>query len=142
MRTALTTLLLCLTCATGSAQDYKITQLEQELRDLKRQVQEQQRQLEALKTQRMQPAPLPPLASATAPAQPVAWLDAARWNRIQVGMNELEVVSLLGPPTTTRVSGTDRVLLYAMEIGSAAFLSGSVTCRDRVVIAVEKPALR
>jgi hypothetical protein len=36
----------------------------------------------------------------------------------------------------------ERVLLYAMEIGSSGFLSGSVTLRNRVVLRLQKPELR
>ena len=35
-----------------------------------------------------------------------------------------------------------RVLLYAMEIGSSGFLSGSIALKDRVVVDVHKPVLK
>jgi hypothetical protein len=57
-------------------------------------------------------------------------------------MNELEVISLLGTPTSVRSRGGEQVLLYAMEIGTAAFLGGSVTLRDRAVVQIEKPILK
>ena len=57
-------------------------------------------------------------------------------------MSELEVIGILGPPTSMRQEGEARVLLYAMEIGSAGFLGGSVELRDRAVSEVHKPALK
>jgi hypothetical protein len=41
-----------------------------------------------------------------------------------------------------RTEGGQRVLLYALEIGSSGFLGGSVTLRDQVVVAIQKPVLR
>ena len=57
-------------------------------------------------------------------------------------MGELEVINILGPPTSMRQEGEARVLLYAMEIGAAGFLGGSVELRDRKVSEVNPPTLR
>jgi hypothetical protein len=57
-------------------------------------------------------------------------------------MTELEVIGLLGPPTSMRAQSDERVLLYALEIGTSGFLGGSVTLRDRSVTEVQKPVLR
>ena len=57
-------------------------------------------------------------------------------------MSELEVIGALGPPTSMRTQGNERVLLYAIEIGSSGFLGGSVTLRDRVVSEVRQPVLQ
>ena len=59
-------------------------------------------------------------------------------------MVELEVISLLGPPTSLRgaADSPSRTLMYAMEIGSSGFLSGSVQLRDRAVVEVSPPVLR
>ena len=57
-------------------------------------------------------------------------------------MSELEVIGVLGPPTSMRQEGDARVLLYAMEIGSSGFLGGSVEFRDRKVSETFKPALK
>ena len=80
--------------------------------------------------------------SATTATNAGAWVDGSKWQRIKTGMTELEVIGLLGPPTSMRAKDSDRVLLYAMEIGSSGFLSGSVRLRDRVVLEVQAPALR
>ena len=57
-------------------------------------------------------------------------------------MSELEVIGVLGQPTSMRQDGDTRVLLYAMEIGSSGFLGGSVELKDRAVTAVNKPVLK
>jgi hypothetical protein len=82
--------------------------------------------------------PPTPVISSTGPD----WLDASKWKRVSPGMAELEVLSLLGPPTSTREKDGARELLYAMEVGTSAFLGGSVELRDGRVVAVRIPALR
>jgi hypothetical protein len=135
-----------------AADDLRVMQLEQELRTLRREVQLLSQQLSSMQTRSAGPiraTPPPPRgagpggeqASSAATDAP-AWIDAAKWERVKSGLSELEVISLLGPPTSMRASGDDRVLLYAMEIGHSGFLSGSVTLRERAVVAVEKPVLK
>jgi hypothetical protein len=85
--------------------------------------------------------PSRPSVTAAAPSS-TAWLEAQRWDRVRTGMSELEVIGVLGPPTSMRQEGDTRVLLYAMEIGSSGFLGGSVEFRDRAVTAVNEPVLR
>ena len=57
-------------------------------------------------------------------------------------MNELEVIGLLGPPSSMRTECEARVLLYALEIGSSGFLVGSVVLHDRAVAEVRPPTLQ
>jgi len=131
--------------AAMAADDFKVSQLEQDVRDLQRQVQALSRQVEAQRA-----APVPNANADAAgrgrdpPRVPVApvWVDAARWQRIQPGMGELEVLGILGPPTSMRQQQADLVLFYAMEIGTAGFLVGSVTLRDRSVASVQRPTLQ
>jgi hypothetical protein len=126
-----------------AADDLKVSQLEQDVRDLQRQVQALSRQIEM---QGAQPAPVqgtirqqaPPASAAGTPA----WVDAAKWSRLQPGMSELEVVTLLGPPTSMRAEAGQRLLMYALEIGASGFLSGSITLRDGQVLTIRKPALQ
>jgi len=69
-------------------------------------------------------------------------VDAALWRRIRNGMSEVDVISTLGPPNSMREDDGARVLLYAMEIGSAGFLGGSVKLRQHAVIEVVQPTLQ
>jgi hypothetical protein len=138
-------MLLCAPLAAIPADDLKVSQLEQDVRDLQRQVQEQQRQIDALRAQLLRPTataqPKPP-AVAAVESNANAWVDSSRWQRIRAGMSELDVVNVLGKPTSMRVQDGARVLLYAMEIGSSGFLGGSVTFRDGVVTQVQNPVLK
>ena len=124
---------------------YRLMKLEQDVRNLERQVQTLTRQLDELKQQSARAGDRGALGSrsaAPAATSSTAWLEAARWDRVRSGMSELEVINILGPPTSLRQEGDARVLLYAMEIGSANFLGGSVEFRDKAVSEVHKPTLR
>jgi hypothetical protein len=147
MRHALFALLALLGQAAAAADNdsFRVMKLEQDMRNLERQVQVLSRQVDELKQQlaragdRSRPAAQ---SSAPAVASSSAWLDAATWNRVRAGMSELEVIGVLGPPTSMRQEGDQRVLLYALETGSSGFVSGSVTLRERAVVEVRKPELR
>ena len=101
-RLLLTALLLLASFAAPAADDLKVMQLEQDVRDLKRQVLGLTRQVEEL-----QRRPTPGIRTERAFSPPATasageWVDAAKWNRLKSGMSELEVISTLGPPTTIR----------------------------------------
>jgi hypothetical protein len=147
MRNLLIALLALLGQSALAADDatYRLMKLEQDVRNLERQVQTLTRQLDELKQQstRTGDRPTAPRSSTEqAAASSTAWLEAARWERVRPGMGELEVIDILGRPTSMRQEGDARVLLYALEIGSSGFLSGSVELRDRAVSEVHKPTLR
>lgn len=135
--------------ASAQAEALQLRQLEQDVRDLRRSVELQQRRLDEIEraTGRTgRPAAGAP-AARTAPAasgREAPWLQAANWERVLPGLGELEVVSLLGPPTSMRAAadGRTRTLFYALEIGSSGFLGGHVVLEDRRVTAVELPRLR
>jgi hypothetical protein len=148
MRYPLPALLVVLfSFSAGAAEDdtYRLMKLEQDVRNLERQVQTLTRELDDLRQQQSRAGDhIPATRSGSTPAGAgsTAWLEAARWERIRTGMSELEVISVLGPPTSMRQDGDTRVLLYAMEIGSSGFLGGSVELQDRAVTAVNKPVLK
>ena len=137
------------------AQDsHQVARLEQEVRQLQREVGTLSQLVNQLRSQADRPAPvatapLPPLSGATgARATPPAastlprWVDAARWQRMKPGMNELEVIGELGAPTSTRREGSRQTLFYALEIGPATFLAGSIVLQEQAVIAIETPVLK
>lgn len=84
--------------------------------------------------------------AATPPPGPNAlpsWTNSADWDRIRPGMPELDVIHILGVPNTLRDAGNGRMtIFYAVEIGTARFLSGTVTLADHRVVEVQKPTLR
>ena len=146
MRSLLIALLALLGQSALAADDatYRLMKLEQDVRNLERQVQTLTRQLDELRQQSARAGDRSSTVprSSTAPPSSTEWLEAARWDRVRPGMGELEVINILGPPTSMRQEGEARVLLYALEIGASGFLGGSVELRDRKVSAVLKPALK
>lgn len=149
IRLMLMALLLGNCVASMAADDLRVSQLEQDVRDLQRQVQALTRQVES--QGRVPPLVADPAGrsrdvprAATAPATAAlpAWVDAAKWQRVLPGMSELEVLGVLGAPTSMRVQQGARVLLYALEIGASGFLVGSVTLRDGSVASVQRPTLQ
>jgi outer membrane murein-binding lipoprotein Lpp len=142
--------LMGIPAAASAADDFRIAQLEQDVRDLQRQVQALSRQIESQRVaspvsdgigRRAEARPGAPLAATPAAATP-AWVDAAKWQRVQPGMSELESIGILGTPTSLRMEEGTRLLLYALEIGSSGFLVGSVRLRDGSVVSVQKPTLQ
>ena len=136
-------LALCLPCM--AADDFKVIELEQDVIELERRVEELARQVAQL--QRGVASTTPPVTSPKCPeAQACSpqWLSATNWSRIRPGMGEFEVIDILGPPSSVRGApeAQSRTLMYAMEIGSSAFLTGRVDLKDRRVIEVQVPALR
>lgn len=130
----------------AAADDFKVIKLEQDVRNLEQQVRELSRQVAELQRGAAWPRdqPASPANRPAAITGPPLWLDAKNWERIRIGMTELEVISTLGPPTSLRgaADASSRTLFYALEIGSSAFLSGSVQLEDRRVIEVQKPVLK
>jgi hypothetical protein len=143
---------LLATFATAVADDLKINQLEQDVRELKQQLLQHTRRIERLEAESQRsnanrrPAEVvqPRSVEGAQNEVPRAWLDAAKWERVRVGMSESDVLRLLGPPTTARKSndGAQHTLFYAMELGAGSFLSGSVTLANQQVVEVEKPVLK
>ena len=136
-------ILLCLPAVALAADDARVMRLEQDVRTLQRDVQVLSRQIDQLRLQSTRPgsegrsAPPPPPITETS-----GWLDAGKWKKLRPGMSELEVISMLGVPTSTRERDDARELLYAMEIGTSAFLGGSVLLRDRKVVEIRVPTLK
>jgi hypothetical protein len=136
-------LFLFATLPAFAADDPRLSFLEQEVRNLNRQVQVLSRQMDALRAQPRRMAPEARVPEAAGPVDELPqWVNAAKWRQLRTGMSELEVIGALGPPTSMREDGGGRVLLYALEIGASGFLGGSVTLRDRVVAAVRPPSLQ
>jgi len=138
--------------APARAQDLKVIQMEQDVRDLQRIVQQQSQRIDNLERELAQARGRPyagarvtgngrPLTSTDASTE---WLTIANWDRVRNGASELDVIAALGPPTAVRKSedGKRQTLLYSLEITAGGFLSGNVVLDDHHVVEVQKPALR
>ena len=128
----------------NAADEGRVSFLEQEVRNLQRQVMTLTRRVDELGARAPSAAERLELPrSRTEPdASDGRWLDAGKWRQLRPGLSELEVVSLLGPPTSMRNEDGARVLFYALEIGTSGFLGGSVKFRERVVSEIRAPVLQ
>ena len=144
MRSLLAIGVLGVASAALGADDFRVIKLEQDVRTLERQVQTLLRQVEELRMQRSRDGNfgVAPAREPERPERGQEWLVAAHWEQIRPGMDELEVIELLGVPSSMRHEDDRRILLYALEIGSSGFLGGSVVLRNAVVVAVERPTLK
>jgi len=158
--------LTCITCAVvglvpdtpaALVDDLKISQLEQDVRELQRVIQQQARRIEALESSvRQSRAGRSPISnsadSSVAPATQAtkssvatsAWLQSANWDKLRVGMPESDLLRVLGPPTTSRKSesGNAQTLFYTLELAAGGFLSGQVIVTNERVLEIRKPILR
>lgn len=138
-------LMLALADVATAADDYKIIKLEQDVRRLEQQVRDLSREIAELRRQAgASTVPAPRDQEQVTPPSSGLWLQAKNWQRLRIGMSELEVIDTLGPPTSTRLApdGAARILFYALEIDAGSFLSGSVEVRDRRVVEIKEPALK
>ena len=139
-------LLLAISVPCVAADDFKVIELEQDVVELERRVEELSRQLAQLQQRGTvsPPARVTPQKCPDAHTCSPAWLSAANWRRVQPGMGEFEVIDVLGPPSSVRGApdAQSRTLMYAIEIGASAFLSGRVDLKGRRVVEIQVPALR
>src|SRR5690349_20978528 len=127
-------IVLALTALPASAQDaLRVRQLEGDVQRLERDLQAQARRIDQLeqsvRSAGSQPLPTSPslLRQSTGDGSP-AWLLSTNWDRVKPGMKDVEVIALLGRPTTVRKDddGKKHVLFYALELGPNAVLAGNV----------------
>jgi hypothetical protein len=141
--------LLGCTPAVAAADTLRLEELRQEVRELQSALRQQARRIEQLERQlaRSPPAPAPGAPARAAegrepPAAPPAWLAPEVWNTVRPGVSALEVVAILGPPTSVRAEPPGRVLFYTLPLGETAFLSGTVHLEGDTVVRVERPVLK
>jgi hypothetical protein len=140
------TAVLLLASTANAADDLRVRQLENEVMRLQRELDAQSRRIEGLERSARND-----VASRTVPSGPTraadsspAWLVNSNWDRLKPGMKELEVIAVLGRPTSVRAeeNGKARSLLYALELGPEAVLAGSVRMGDSGVAEINRPALK
>lgn len=125
--------------------DQRVRQLEQEVMRLQRELETQSRRLQALEqAARITSLPSPALPASPAENGSPAWLVSATWDRIKPGMKAVDVIAILGRPTSARYSddGKVRLLFYAMEIGANAILAGNIRVDDSGVVEINRPVLK
>ena len=137
---------LALSLAAGvGADEIREQRLEQQLQELRRQVDVQSRRIDQLERGARPGAPTGQVDIGKAPPPDAAspWLVASNWDRIRPGMSAGQVTGILGAPNSERpgAAGTT-TLLYALEVQEGVFVAGRVEMRDGKVTAVHKPELR
>ena len=140
--------LLTAVALNATAQDaLRIQELRQEINELQRLVRDQGRRIDSLERQlnrsKLAVSPGPPRSPSAAPsAGAEKWLVPANWERLRTGMNEQQVLDLIGYPTTARGGDTGKTLFYTVQVGASGFLSGRVVIVDKEVREIQKPILR
>jgi len=143
-------LALALAALPASSQDaLRVRQLEGDVQRLERDIQAQARRIDQLeqsvRSAGTRPLPTAPslLRQNTGESSP-AWLVPTNWDRVKPGMKDVDVIALLGRPTTVRKEddGKTHVLLYALELAPNAVLAGNVELTESGVAQVNKPVLR
>ncbi len=131
------------------AQDaLRIRQLENDVRSLQREVSMQNLRIERLESSVRAPGAgsvqPPTTAEPRAADSSPAWLISTNWDKLRPGMKELDVIALLGRPTSVRTdeNAKTRTMFYALELGPNAFLTGNVTFGDAGVAEINRPTLR
>lgn len=125
--------------------DLRVRQLETEVQRLQRALDMQARRIEMLEqAARINPSAQIPVPTGRAENSSPVWLVPASWDRIRPGMKSMEVIAILGRPTSTRHTedGKLNVLFYAMELGTDAILSGTIRLDDTGVIEINRPVLK
>lgn len=140
-------ILVALTVLTwpAAAEDSRVRQVEIDLARLQREVASQQRRIDQLEREirtsgHGRTASGSPRAADSSPA----WLVVANWDRVRNGMKALEVIAILGRPTSVRedADGGQQTFFYAMELGPSSVLTGNVRFGEEGVAEVRKPELR
>ena len=149
---AFSTAFLAITAATllafPSAQaqdDLRVRVLENDIMRLQRELDAQSRRIEDLERNARNAGVSRPAVAAARPADSSpAWLVSGNWDRIRPGMREIDVIALLGRPTSVRTeeNGKGHALLYALELGPNAVLAGNVRLGDAGVAEINRPTLR
>ena len=128
------------------AQDeLRVRQLENEVMRLQREIDAQSQRIERLESSTRSPGSAPPVVVAPrAEDSSPAWLVNTNWDKLHKGMKELEVIALLGRPTSVRNddNAKTQTMFYALELGPNAFLTGNVRFGDTGVVEINRPALR
>jgi hypothetical protein len=133
----------------GAAEDPRFEQVRQDVAHLLRTVREQERKIERLEREVTRLASVarggkPPMGTPQAGEAPGRWVSFSAWEKLQPGMPEADVVSVLGPPTAVRVDKAGaKTLLYTLELTGTGYLTGSVVLdTGGRVREVHEPALR
>jgi type II secretory pathway pseudopilin PulG len=128
----------------------RLSQIESEIQQLRRQIDEQGRRLQRLEdalgragvaVPNADPRRRPSGASLVQPgskgAQP--WHQPQAWDRVTKGMTAEEVTAVLGEPTAVESVDGFKTMFYRGAAPGGASLDGIVNLRDERVVAIARP---
>lgn len=124
--------------------DQRVRTLEAEVSQLQRELDAQSRRIDMLEQGgRLNPLVPPPASGLRENGSP-AWLVGASWERIKPRMSALEVIAIMGRPTSTRHDEAGKLILlfYAMELGPDTALSGTIRLDESGVVEINRPVLK
>jgi hypothetical protein len=145
MRVFLFICALAFSTSPSAAEDFRVMKLEQDVRTLEREVQTLERLVRELQQRTTRNVPSFEIEATQPPAAETEqkWLQSSAWNRVKLGMTELDVIGILGKPTALRPDPSERrALLYTLEIGTTSFLTGSVAFENGKAVDIQRPTLR
>ena len=126
--------------------DLRVRQLENEVQRLQRAIDAQSQRIERLESSARISGSMPPpvTVSPRAADSSPAWLVGTNWDKLRNGMKELDVIALLGRPSSVRTDDNAKVhtMFYALELGPNQFLTGNVQFGDAGVAEINRPTLR
>src|SRR5687767_10100878 len=136
--------------AAAQLEDIRTRQLMQDVAELQRTVRQQALRIDQLEREisRLTGTPVAsPVARegvSAADVEKQRWLAPKTWDRVSVGMSEIEVLEILGYPTSARAGQEKsmKTLFYSVQVSPAGFLSGNVELENNRVRAVQRPTLR
>ena len=118
----------------------RISRLEQEVKDLRARVSELEQAVAATRPEGNATKPLQKAAQERlGSSQGSGWKVPSNWDRVQHGMSERQVISILGQPTSVEQFVGYRTLFYRGEVRSSGFVSGNIKLSDDRVLIIEKP---
>ena len=129
----------------------RISQLESEIQQLRRQIDDQNRRIQRLEDalsargasaigapQQRRPSSAAPMPPSTNVRQ--LWHTPEAWTRVTPGMTSVQVTAILGAPTSVDALEALKSMFYRGTTPDGVQLSGMVNLRDDRVVAVNKPA--
>jgi hypothetical protein len=130
----------------------RISQLESEIQQLRRQIDDQNRRIQRLEDalsarggtviaapQQRRPSSAAPVASSPSNVRQL-WHTPEAWTRVSPGMTSVQVTAMLGQPTSVDAVDALKTMFYRGTTPDGVQLSGLVNLRDDRVVAVNKPA--
>ena len=128
-----------------AAQDTTMEELKKSIILLKQIVEEQDKRIKVLEKEVSELKGTKPIASSgeertsESAIKQNEWKVGSNWDKIKNGMSEMQVISILGKPTSVEELIPFKTIFYRGEVSVSGFVSGNVKLMDDRVWQVNKP---